>query len=260
MIKPLRHFIRPERPTSSAEDIADRPLRSKLTVKGERDYLDEVTISDGNKSVLLNKYLPERVRFNGRRGNIFGFMLDVVRAPDPSPDGLQLGLYSLVLFPPERTDTLEGRIALLHEIGHAMLPRNEKAGRNNRYLKIAEEIISEIQSTGEFMQIAPSMRSDYLLRIFQHRWNVRNAEKARMGESMITNAMLVEAIKYRVQEERESSANALKLHKQIKKKEGIDILGGATTEEIFKIINEISLRSHEEAYGFLLRLPEKETD
>jgi len=237
----------PEKQLESLAEVVDRP-------EGEQ----EVSILAGDRRVVLNEYLPKGFLFDGSDGAEFKCHAGQPdywsgKAPEHAPR---------VEFPPEKLNTLEGRLSLLHEMGHGLLMgvREFEPKRYHAYLRsIAEEIIHSIQRSSLYQEAkSPDERQKVYIEEFKKAWQHRSEQKQKAGHAPLRYEDLTAAIRELAEWERGAWAEALRLRTRIAKEKGIDVLEGADTRTLFAHIKTVGLKSYEEAYKPLMQLGAKD--
>ncbi len=198
-------------------------------IKGENGDLADLLITDGAKQVSLKEFLPSGIKFD-LENSIFSYSHKDKK----------------IRCDPERFNTLGGRLALLHEIGHAIdfskNPELEKIAEGDVSKQIGEIRLAFITSWKYINLPDEESRKAYLLE-----------ELAReIRKSDIPEDRLAEFIKSIASIERMGWAEALKLYRKIKKDGDLDLLEGAKTKNIIGWLEQASLGIYDKVYGELL--------
>ena len=232
-----------------------RRLESKFALI-ENEGADQeliLTSSDGKK-LRLNDHLPENVKFNGGAHNIFACGYPENNARQPGKSHINIS------FDSTQIDTVQGRLGLLHEIGHALdypRPKEEKLSFLTRMIMrgIRRNIINSVEYMrmdvgGSLTENSETKKREFVKQ-FRKKWQAVGREYANEKDPPYRYNDLIEALGYMVREERDAWSNGLKLFKKIKTEQGIDILEGAKTSEIFDSVDG-ALATYEEGYGSIL--------
>ena len=118
----------------------------------------------------------------------------------------------------------------------------KSAVRKNRKKIVVEEIASPEEHNSRYVEE------------FKKGWERENTEHQKKGFAPLRYTELAKAIEALAGYERNTWIEALALHHRIKAKSGVNILEGASTSEIFRVIESEALGDYERIYGPLLRL------
>ncbi len=226
--------------------------QSLARITGDASEGHSVTIEGGGQHVVLNEYLPAGIRFVAREGAKFRYYVG-----EPGYRARENQNPPRIEFPPERLNTLGGRLALLHEIAHTRLERAQTrtmSPYNFMLLDIAGEIADRIRESNDYQAQTPESRDNFFITEFKKEWLRKSNEEIAANRPPLRYEDLNVAIRQLIPMERSSWAEALKLRNLIQKKHGIDILEGASKEAIFAHIEAVALRGYQETYGPLLQL------
>src|SRR3989344_7731294 len=236
-----------EEQLQSLAEVVDRP-------GGEQ----EVSISAGDRRVVLNEYLPKGIQFDGSEGAKFEYHAGQPdywsgKAPEHAPR---------VEFPPEARNTLEGRLSLFHEMGHGLMMRSKgfEPKRHHAYLRsIAEEIIRSVRKSSPDREAKTSdERQKIYIEEFKNAWQRRSEQEQKAGHAPLRYEDLTAAIRELAEWERGAWAEALRLRTRIAEEKGIDVLEGADTRTLFAHIETVGLQSYEDVYKPLMQLGAKD--
>jgi hypothetical protein len=249
--EPPRNFVRKE--VSSLGDfegvfkIDSRELESALSIVEDKLGNQELflILEDGER-LRLNDYLPQGIDFKGSPQDKFSF--GTQQLEHPSGETIEIARVS---FDSELIDSVQGRLGLLHEIGHAIdYAENGDEAIELRY--ILRKIKSDIINSVEFGWMDESdEKKDYFLKEFKEKW--RNAaRKYTETEGLRFRYMdLIEALKELVRSERAAWSNGLNLYRKIKSERNIDLLEGANVLEVFDTVDR-ALTTYEQGYGSII--------
>jgi len=119
----------------------------------------------------------------------------------------------------------------------------------------AFKVYDSIKRSRMLQEIAsPDERTSRYVEEFKKGWERENTEHQKKGFAPLRYSELIEAIETLAEFERNTWVEALTLHHRITAKSGVNILEGASTKEIFRVIESEALGDYERIYGPLLRL------
>lgn len=248
-------FIRPER--NKSRDEGDNGwLDSEIEREGESAENVQIVVQIDGQKILLNEFVPEGTKFQVEGMHYLC--------------GRNKGEERFTVILPERPfdefgrDNVHGRLALLHEMGHVRTGIFPSLLEVNKAAKArAESILIEIRT--DYRKIIDKFHIDqssvewknFVEKEFPERW--AREETAYVGSGVNpTYENLLSFVHSLAKNERDAWANALRIQRQIKKEKGVDILEGASKDEIFKFIYDRALGSYEDEYGFLFSETERE--
>ena len=256
MVEASDGFVRKEKLArhDQAGVLKERQFRSRAEVESREDGEQEVAIVEDERRVVLNEFLPGDVRFAGTKGAEFGHR-NIRNPRAKSEDKMFVGQ---VEFPPEELNTLTGRLALLHEMAHG-IKGFSSPDRPNRKMRetidTAYKVYDSIKRSRALQEIAsPEEHNSRYVEEFKKGWERENTEHQKKGFAALRYTELAKAIETLAGYERNTWVEALALHHRIKENSGVDILGGASTKEIFRVVESEALGDYERIYGPLLRL------
>jgi len=250
MIETSRLFVKKEKLVrhTALEALEERRLRSRVQVIGSLEGGQIVEIVDGERRVALNRYLPERVHLIGSKDLPFGYR-------NITEGGSWIGQ---VEFDPRRSNTLKGRLALLHEMGHgidASSPENQMRKDQHHLIDTAYKIYESIMESDEWEKnVSAEHRDERFVEEFKKRWEKENTDHQDKRFAPLRYRDLVETIKTLAERERHAWAETLLLRRRIRRDTDVDVLEEATTADIFRVVESEALGSYERIYGPLLRL------
>ncbi|HEY0010737.1 MAG TPA: hypothetical protein VGB97_02375 [Candidatus Paceibacterota bacterium] len=252
----LRNFVRKTEPQLPKFEGAFKPesreLESKFRLAEDRQALQvgsqELFISLHDREELrLNDYVPEGVEFRGEPKSRFSCGIQTFTLPD----GEVTNIYE-VRFNSETIDTVQGRLGLLHEIGHAIdyAEHNGDEGIESRF--VIKKIESDIINNAEFMWMDESEEKQrWFLQTFKKKWREAAKEYSAEVGLKFRYKDLIDGLREFVRCERDAWGKGLNLYRKIQSERGIDVLEGAESTEIFDSVNR-ALKSYERGYGSII--------
>ena len=256
MFETPRHFVRKNiQPHDQKPDSLypeSRPLESRFVVVENENKKQELILksSEGNE-FSLNEYLPEDVVFKGAVGNEFSYAFADVGPP------YRRIIEHQVRFDTNTIDTVGGRLALLHEIGHAIDYSSSPESKIAKFTHLTRSLISQIRHdivhSPEYLSIQdPEEKEVFFVQKFREGWKVKAKEFAGERIPHFKYKDLITGFGHMVREERAAWANALRLYRRIKTEHSVDLFENAETSEVFDWVNGKALASYEGAFGSIL--------
>ena len=203
--------------------------------------IQHLFVVEGDKRFDLGEYLPKGVLF--REGQEWAF----------SPEKKKESLFSVedppnVRVPLHEINTQSGRLALLHEMGHAIeeikLDRAQPAKLRKLITDISNILIT-IRRSSEYLDIeSQDDRDDYLKKKFH------GMRKSTAFSELGDDETFLNAIQQLARDERNAWANALLLYRKIKRDKGVSFLGEMNKDEVFALIED-KLATYQKTYSTL---------
>lgn len=192
----------------------------------------DLFIREGDKKINLREFMPKKVllRFADR------FAYDSVN--------------NIIFLEQLEITTPKGRLALLHEIGHSIDFQNNEVQQKQLAVQDIAKRINKVQ-----VKLIISEPSEYLEDQKKHEAYLTENLPKIIKELNIPVKSIEFFIKNMARNERTAWAEALKLHRKIKRDAGINILGDLENKEVIDFMKD-ALGKYEKVFGQLL--PEQE--
>lgn len=207
-------------------------------------------VDAGEQKARLNDFLPEGVEFAGSEGARYNFDYDDSNSPP-----WETIIEYKVRFPLEEINSVKGRLGLLHEMGHAAndLAQDAKGDKFRHLIRgMAYLIRDKIVDSPNYKNIEDSAsKNEYYIKQFKKRWRKESYRNTGEGVPYLTFSRFLGQVDEWEQEEYDAWTRALEIYKRIKKETSIDLLRGATNNDIFNQIN-FYLARYEELWGVFL--------
>jgi hypothetical protein len=253
MFKPeaSRNFVRKNiAPISDFEGAFkpdSRELESNFSLVEDKLGNQELfLISQDGERFRLNDYVPNGVDLRGGPKKKFSFGTQQLE----HPDGKLIEVHQ-VSFDSEIIDSVQGRLGLLHEIGHA-IDYEENGDEAVELRFILRKIKLDIVNSVDFMWMDESEeKKEWFLKEFKEKWRKAAKEYTEMDGLRFKYIDLIDALKELVRSERDAWSNGLKLYRKIKTEHGVDLLEGTDTSEVFESVHR-ALATYERAYGSIV--------
>lgn len=214
----------------AGEKAQEKPPSRIEVVRGEEKEILDLIVEDGAKKFSVKEYAPPAVSF--KKNWAFAYY----------PEERVVGI---------RTKELPiafGRLALLHEIGHAIdyekhpefLEERKKTEDTERVIRRANiDVLAE-----EDIEYTSKLKEEERNKILMEKF-YENVKKLNLPQDELKNY-----IDLSVRLERGAHAEALNLYRKIKKDKEIDLLAGLKNKDIIELTN-YSLKANDDIYRFL---------
>ena len=254
MAEKMRHFVKPEKMARHrGHERSSERLQSQVQVVRDAEKGEIITFALGEKSVAVNDYLPQGVAFTEAEDEKFVYEFGYQEKESGQREHIEK-----IYFSKQRLETLSGRLALLHEIGHALYGRSGRSPHDRYYrylIHVADKIIDSIRASQAYRAVEEStQKRDYFVEQFKEQWKREGERRVASSQTPLRYDELTSAINDLAVIERGAWAEALQLRRRIQNERNLDILDGAQSTEIFPEIEAIALQSYERAYEPLWEL------
>jgi len=236
---------KPEKGLGVKMEVAPEPkkeqeekLKSQIEIMEDKDGKIDLVVTEGDNRASFKDFMPSGVALKTVKGNKDDMEYDLIGRN--------------VFFAPAEINSVEGRLALLHEVGHA-ISFAEYGGLIDQ-LREFKEIRKRISVARYEVSMFVLRTKDTKFRMLSSKEKRAYLDKKMVQEIKalhIPKEKLAEYIKFLAQCERRGWAEGLKLYRKIKKEKNIDLFEGIKNKVIIDLVKD-PLKSYERICGELL--------